>query len=279
MGVPLTHTIKQDQKRAMANARGMMEQENHGDVRIEAQDSGREPGYVIYVYNILNLEHTVNQPPVFPGTIIPACPKNQKFSFTILPPFIKEPYLKPGSSESYYKTVDGRKAATSLLNPSAYPGTDWNAQVQNWDSGDQFGNNLNELGCWWSLTKPDETEKLAKEIKIFRDIVTKTANRMVANAAKHAAANELKEISPLHHFFMDYLGKQAPWHMTANAMVTCPNCGDVVAEGISYHRNSFGDKCIIDRERYNASIEVSKSQSDFEEDEPKPAPKRKAARG
>jgi hypothetical protein len=278
--IPLTARIAQDQSHAPKAARAMMEKENQGsETRVEAQDFGREPGYVIYVYNILGLSHTVQQPPIFPGLIIPKCEKGQKFAYTILPAFVKEPYVKPGTVEHYFKNVDGRKAATSLLNPSAFPGTNWESQLQNWDTGDQFGNNLNLLGCFWSLTTPEETEKLEVEIKIFKEIATKTMNALVERAMAHAAAGELKNISPLHHFAMDYLGKQAPWHTTSRAMITCPNCGDVVPEGISYHRNSFGDKCIIDRERYEASI-VSSERPTAEpnaQDSPRPAAKRRAA--
>src|SRR5882724_7699306 len=97
----------------------------------------------------------------------------------MLPAFVMEPYCKPGTTEFYYKNVDGRKCATSLLNPSALPGTDWKSQQQNWNTGDQFGNNLNALGSWWSLTKPDETERLTAEIKIFRERVNQTMNLLV----------------------------------------------------------------------------------------------------
>lgn len=256
--VPLTHRLAQDQRTAKKNALAMQERQNHGENIIEAQDQGREPGYVIYVYNILDREYVVTQPPLFPGFLIPACKPGQKFSHTVLPPFVKEPYLKPGSTEYYYKNVDGRKAATSLLNPGAFPGTNWDSQIQNWDSEETAitgsANNLNLYGVWWSLTKPDETEKLDEEIKIFRTRVHKTMQALTDQAAQLAASNDLKGISPLMHFAMDYLGKQAPWHMPAFHMITCPNCGEPVKEGIAYHRNSFGERCIIDADRYKAMI-------------------------
>jgi hypothetical protein len=141
--------MAQDQRRAKQQAKATQDGANHGATMIETQDIGKEAGYVIYVYNILDREHKVEQPPIFPGVIIPACKPNQKVSFTMLPAYVKEPYFKPGTTEMYYKNVDGRKAAMSLLNPSAFPGTVWEAQVQKWDSGDQYGNNLNAFGVWW----------------------------------------------------------------------------------------------------------------------------------
>lgn len=252
--VPLTARMAQDQRRAMREGKAMTDAQNQGNNTLEAQDFGPEAGYVIYVYNILDKAHLIQQPPLFPGFPIPACPKGQKYSFTLLPAFVNEPFMKPGTTEYYYKRRDGRSAANSLVNPSAYPSTSWNAQTAKWETGDQFGNNLNAVGVWWSLTMPEEVEELDKEIKIFRDRLTQTMNDFVKTAEALAAGNDLKSITPWHHFAMDYLGKQAAWHMSTRHMITCPNCGDPVMEGISYHRNAFGEKCIIDRQRYLVSI-------------------------
>jgi hypothetical protein len=283
--IPLTATIAMDQRKAMASARAQMNQVNHGTTTIETQDTDKEAGYVIYVYNIIEREYTVSQPPLFPGFIIPACPKGHKFSFTLLPAFVKETYLKPGSTEYYYKNVDGRKCATSLLNPSAYPGTNWNSQIQKWDTLDQTGNNLNKFGVWWSLTKPDETEKLEKEIKIFKKIVGATMQELVNDGEKLSAAGDLKSITPLMHFAMDYFGKQAKWHMSSEHMVSCPNCGEMVKEGVAYHKNDFGDRCIIDPERYAkivdagkaAQVAVNAKSSEAEQVEATPKKRKKAA--
>lgn len=280
--IPLTHRMAQDQRIARKNGLAMQERQNHGENVIEAQDSGKEPGYVIYVYNILDREYVVVQPPLFPSFQIPACKPGQKFSFTLLPPFVKEPYLKPGSTEYYYKNVDGRKAATSLLNPSAFPGTNWNSQIQNWDSEETSiagnTNNLNLYGVWWSLTKPDEIEKLEDEIKIFRNRVNATMNAHVKAAEQFAAGNDTKSITPLMHFAMDYLGKQAPWHMPAFHMISCPNCGDPVKEGIAYHKNAFNERCIVDIEKYRAMMaqrrEIEGLDDDEEETEQVAVPKK-----
>ena len=64
------------------------------------------------------------------------------------------------------------------------------------------------------------------------------------------------------HFAAEYFGITAPWHMSHRHKTECPNCGDLVLEGISYHRNAFGDLCIIDRERYEAAVVVAENQKD-----------------
>jgi cell division septation protein DedD len=263
--LPITAVMARDQSRGRAAGMAQQEMANKGENLLETQDQVREPGYVIYVYNILDLPHHVQQTGF--NLFIPPCSKGQRFSYTTLPAFTREMYLKPGSTEYMYKMIDGRRAANSLMNPSSYPGKDWDTQLNTRDADDQQGNNLNKYGCFWSLVKPTELDKLEPQLKAFRDRAMKTMEELVKAGEQFAAAGDLKSISPLMHFAMDYLGKQAPWHMSAHHMITCPNCGDPVREGISYHRNAFGEKCIIDRERYMQSIDLGPTPST-----PPPAP-------
>jgi hypothetical protein len=265
MPIPLTATLAQDQKNAMDQARAMMDKENHGATTLSTQDSGPDPGYLVYVYNILEREWIVEQPPLFPSFHIPAREAAKKFSVTVLPAFVNEVHQKAGSTELSYKRVDGRKCATSLLNPGAFPGTNWAGQLHTWKTDDQYGNNLNKYGCFWSLTTPDQTEKLDEEIKLFKNRVRETATELVKAAEVHAAQQDFRGISPLMHWAMDYLGKSAPWHMTMYHMISCPNCGEQVMDGISYHKNAFGEKCVIDMERYMASVIVERPRKRTEE--------------
>jgi len=253
--LPITATLAGDQRRAQQQARATQDNEAHGAVRLTTQDSGREAGYVIYVYNILEREYFVQQPPLFPNFHIPACIKGQKFSYTVLPAFVNERYEKTGTTEYFTKVVDGRKCATSLLNPDAFPGTQWEAQLNLRPSGnnDQYGNNLNAYGVFWSLTQPNDP-KLDGEIKMFKGRVETTMRELITLGNQLSAAGDLKSVTPLMHFAMEYFNLTSPWHMTTAHMMPCPNCGDPVREGTAYHRNSFGDRCIIDFDRYEASV-------------------------
>lgn len=284
MPIPLTHTLAQDQKRAMSQSREMQERENHGATTLVTQDRGREPDYFIYVYNILEREWIVRQPPLFPAFHIPACEKGKKFSFTILPPYVNEVMQKAGSTELSYKQVDGRKAAMSLLNPGAYPGIQWESQLHDWDTDDQTGNNLNNFGCFWSLTRPDELDKLEVEIGYFKERLRKTMEELVKRAEELHDSGERKLISPMMHFAMDFLGKQSAWHTSLKHMVSCPVCGDTIQDGIAYHRNAFGEKCIIDMDRYMKSVIQTRpaqqvaTEEDLDEEIPvAPAPRKKVA--
>lgn len=252
MGAPAgLYTVSR--MREMGAGTGLKDATGPNVAVLQAQDQGREAGYVIYVYNILNREYTVVAPPKFPAFKIPACPKGEPFSFTVLPAFTKEVFRRPETDEFYYRQVDGRKDATTLLNSNAFPGTDWASQLANWNSEETAitgnNNNLNSFGVFWSMTAPDETEKLTEEIKLFRDYATRTMNGLVKQAELLAAQGKLHEITPNMHFAMDYLGKQAAWHMTTDHMISCPNCGDIIKDGIAYHKNSWGEKCVLDWRR------------------------------
>jgi hypothetical protein len=228
-----------------------MEKDSNGPVILNASDSGAEAGYMVYVYNVLNLPHSVEQPPLFPHFNIPACPEGERFAVTFLPAFVNERYEKAGSLpvEFYYKKIDGRRCATSLLNPSAFPGTDFESQLKDWRSIDQTGNNLNVFGVFWSLTPPDSPE-LEKELKLFRDRAQKTMADLIRQGEQLAAAGQLNQITPLMHFAMDYTKRSAAWHMSHKPMIDCPNCGEAITANLIYHKNQFGEKCIIDPERY-----------------------------
>lgn len=258
----------------------------NGGAELTVQDSGPDAGYLVYVYNILDREHLVQQPPLFPAFHIPACPKGQKFSYTIISAFVNEVFNRAGTYETYTKRVDGRKCATSLLNPDAMPSIDWSVQVTEWVSPGGAGNNLNKLGVFWSLTRPDETEKLDEEIEIFKKILYQTAQGYVRKAENlHISPRheDRMEIGPWHHFFADYLGITAPWHTPMHHMTSCPNCGDAIREGLIYHRNAFNEKCIIDPVKYAKLISlaqpVARAEEDSEEElvEVKPKGKRKAS--
>jgi hypothetical protein len=241
--------IVADSEHGPRAARSMERQENSPKgAKLETSDERPGVNYKIYVYNLLDMEHIVEQPPVFPRFVVPACPRGERFSVTTLPAFVKERYERPGSTEYYYKEIDGRKYATSLLNPGAYPGTLWQAQTQDWRSNDQFGNNLNAIGVFWSMKAPNDPE-LEKEIQIMKGVCLKTMNALVRKAEQLYNSKKEAEITPLQHFAMDYLHKQAPWHLQSDRMVDCPTCGEPVKEGIAYHRNSFGEKCPVDYEK------------------------------
>jgi hypothetical protein len=259
MGVPVTRTLAPDQRIAQREAKAMQDNENQKGVTLEVNDDGVAPQYVIYVYNILELQHVREMPPNFSHFVIPPCVRGEKVSYTQLPPFVRNKFNHPGSTTYYYRREDGRKSAGQLLNPGSFPSIDFDRQLyqNNPDLNDQQGNNLNNFGCWWSLTKPDDP-KLDQEIATFTARARATMNDLIRQANMLEASvdgqgrSRKGEISPMMHFAADYLHVRASWHTSHEHTVSCPTCGEPVVAGLAYHRNSFGDRCIIDKARCEA---------------------------
>ncbi len=258
-GVPVNARLKPSRMQI-----GSIDGDDHEGPTLKTQDNvqTRPP---IYVYNICELSHVRNQPPEFPGFTIEPCVKGEKFSVKTFPGLVNERYCKPGTAEYYYAQVDGRKYATSLLNPDCFPGTDWRAQLNEGTTGnnDMTGMNMNAFGVFWSELKPDDPQ-LDAQIKLFRARVDRTMDALVKEGNRWNAEGKLGNISPMMHFAMDYFGLSAAWHMSHRHKTECPNCGDLVLEGIAYHRNASGDICVIDRERYEASVITVKQQKETE---------------
>ncbi len=266
--IPVTAQLTNKHPRQVAAQTNSMTQDARGAVTLNISDERPEDTSVIYLYNVLDgyigpdavNAHVINQPPCFPAVLIPPCEKGRPFSFTKIPRWVRVRLEKPGTTEFEYRTEDGRKHATSLLNPAAYPGTEWNSQLGNWRSNDQFGNNLNLLGCFWSLNPPaleadnrtpllTQSPELEKELKQFRAKARLTMEALIRTAESAHASGRPQDITPMQHFAMDYLGKQATWHMSHDHMISCPTCGAPVKEGIAYHKNDFGEKCPVDYEK------------------------------
>lgn len=257
MGMPLTATLSADQRAANRAAKSMQDGDPLKVVNLIVQDEGLVPQYVIYVYNVLGIPHTRHMPPNFPSFYIPPCLSGDKFSFTVLPAFVRNKFNRPGTTEYYWQREDGRRSASQLLNPGSFPGISWDAQLQDNISlaldkaQENWGNNLHAFGCFWSLTRPDDPA-LERELKIFSDRARRTMNELIKeanmlDASVNARGHSRKgEISPMMHFAADYLHVRAPWHTSHEHMVSCPNCGEPVIAGIAYHRNSFNEKCIVD---------------------------------
>lgn len=250
-----THSLdmgSKNAKRMTASKAGEVE----GQASLAIADDDPNVG-VIYIYNCVpGLRHDpICQPPNFPKFQVPVCEQGKKVGYTTIRALIKNRFTRPGTDETYYIQEDGRKQANSLLNPSMHPASKWEMQLWEAPPGtpgvaqDQYGNNLNAFGVWWSMTAPDDPA-LDGEITRFKERVERTFKALVASAEEKSAKNERHMITPREHFAMDYLGFQAPWHQSAARVVACPNCGMFVREGIAYHKNEFGEKCVIDREKY-----------------------------
>lgn len=263
-GMPPTAALKKTHKLSAGDLGGDVEATS-----LKTQDtiSSRPP---LFIYNICALSHTRNQPPEFVAFTVDACPKGEPFSCKIFPGVVKERYQRPGTSEFRYEEVDGRKYATSLLNPDCFPGTDWEAQLIEGTTGnnDMTGMNMNALGVVWLEWPPDDP-RTAKALARVRERVDRTMDALVKEGERLHAEGRPGQISAMMHFAMEYFGLSAAWHMSHRHKIECPNCGDMILEGIAYHRNASGDICIIDRERYEQSVIPSTKQTEAPDRKPR----------
>lgn len=270
-GVPVNARLKPSRKGLQIGR--VDDEEDYGGetLRLSTQD-GLHEADPIFIYNICELSHVRNQPPEFPAFTVEPCPKGEKFFVKPFPGIVNERYVRPGTSEYYYKQVAGRKYATSLLNPDCFPGTDWRAQLNEGTTGnnDMTGMNMNALGVFWSELAPDDP-KLPEVIKLFRARVDRTMDALVKEGNRWNAEGKLNNISPMMHFAMEYFGLTAPWHMSHRHKTECPNCGDLILEGIAYHRNASGDICIVDPERYAKVVVSAEQQKSTMGEGPSPA--------
>jgi len=280
--------------KAINDSRAMQEAANSKATILVAQEHGNDPGRKIYLYNICAGWDfpPVYQPPTFPRFEIQKCERGQKIAFKLLPPFVNDPIEHPGAvegtTEITYRRRPGSEAANSLVNPDSHPRNPFEAQfrdIEKFGNRDQTGNNLNAFGVWWSFTAPDDP-LLEEEIKRMRTRLDGTMRGLIDAGNMLNAQNDRKAITPLMHFAMEYFNLEADWHKSHQHRVLCPNCGDSVPEGIIYHRNSFGDRCIIDKERYLESVAekhptqqlASEEENEDEQIPAAPAPKNKKAR-
>lgn len=254
---PLTATLAADQRAARRAAKSMEDGDPGRVVNLIVQDEGPAPQYVIYIYNVLEKPHTRHLPPNFPAFHIPGCLPGEKFAYTVLPAFVRNKFNRPGTVEYYTQREDGRKSAGQLLNPASFPGISWEAQLSDAittsrdNVQENWGNNLNNQGCFWSLTRPDDPA-LERELEIFTKRARTWLNGLIREANMLDVSTDAQgrsrkgEISPDMHFAADYLKVRASWHTTHEHMVSCPTCSEPITAGIAYHRNSFGEKCIVD---------------------------------
>jgi hypothetical protein len=206
------------------------------------------PGKAVYIYNVLNWEHTVNRGLPYAKVVIPACPEGQKVSapFT-LPAYVNIPQTKLGTYEIYSTSVDGRHFAADICNPYTSPA--WQAGERIMDANpsadDNAGTNLYGMGVFWTQIEPDDPA-LDPLIARAKARAEKYLNQLVAKAKLLEGSGKIGEISDWMRFAARYFNLTTAYNQVYKHQVSCPKCGEAITAGVAYHRNSFGDKCIID---------------------------------
>lgn len=222
----------------------------------------RAPQYYIHVYNISPRAREVRRPPSFPLIRFAACPKGQPYiKAAEIPNIVNEKWVDAASGEIRNRGIIGERFAMDLLNPTNLGIDCWQEitdDAQSWiDAGGT--DDLTRRGLFWTLNDPPKQWELdrAKERleKHYRNML------LVADSYWQSPdADQKRNIGREHHDAADYYRVKNVWHTVAELPSLCPNCGENLPNpNVPYHRNSLGERCVIDWKRTLESGVIKKS--------------------
>lgn len=178
------------------------------------------PAYKVRIFNLLPLEWNVEKGSV--GTFrIQACEPGEPYSEPlVLPSVVVDSYFVEMELKTH--SVSGEFMAQDILHPTI--GKNWS-----------FGQNLDELGCFWTKNeKPTE-----KEIAIARSKMEDSGRKLMAMATRIETAGKLDDITPLMRIFATYFGEDRQWNRIYKKLADCPGCGETVKPNIIRHSCGF----------------------------------------
>lgn len=245
-------TIVENSAAAQAESVKLMQASNMQTVRLidfnADANATRPPDYYLYVFNIAPRSFQVRRPPSFPLVTLAKCAVGKPYELVArVPSTVNEKWIDADSGEPRYKGITGERFATDLLNPANLGIDIWQEITDENESWIDHGtDDLTRRGVFWTRNQVPSEEELAQaKSRMERHYRTLIAQ---AEDLSHDP-KRIKEIGREHHAAADYFGLKATWHVIAEAPSFCPNCGEPIKAGLPYHRNSFGDKCVLDWKR------------------------------
>jgi len=214
--------------------------------------------YKVYLYTVSRQEFVVQQPPLVPYLIIPACGEGDEYKLVVE---IPNPMLQierhPDKNEAAIYRHKAERVAQSLCNPNN-ASLDQDFKVKN-PTG--WGDNLNAKGVFWSRNNPPtkaEIEAAKKRRHGYFEGLIEQARQLELVDPK-----ELQNVlNPDYHQAAEYFGLETSWHRKLVSKVECPNCGEPIKSlKLIYHVNSLGLICILDQERYTMAVDTAKPSS------------------
>jgi|GEM_PF-4338358 hypothetical protein len=225
---------------SMSFTRSQMGDMYVGEAEIEA------PRYYISIFTVSKREHIVQQPPLIPYLIVPACSADEDYKLVVK---IPHPMLQierhPDKNEAQIFRHQAERVAQSICNPNN-SSLDQDAQIR---IPTGLGVDLNAQGVFWSKNEvptKDELQKAhARVDKYYMQLIERARQLEIANP---------KELESLlnqdYHLAAEHFGLETPWHRKLVAKMDCPNCGEPLkSTKLAYHINSAGLICVIDKER------------------------------
>lgn len=215
----------------------------------------RSPDRMIHVFSTSKREFKINRLPLWPNTVLKACPKDERY---IVVAHVPDPLMQSVhdvlKSSQRAEANDGMLCAVELLNPNnpTYD-PDFVAPPELAAVfGSSKGCNLFDQGLFLSLTNPPSEKEILQAEK-------RRENRykgLLAHADSLEATNrkELEEFIKSEdgqdlRMALDFFGEQREYHKPMIAMRTCPNCGEPIKSGVAFHVMAGGVYCVNDWER------------------------------
>lgn len=218
------------------------------DFRNDANAS-RPPDYFLYIYNIARRHFEIRRPPQWSYMKLAACPASESYiKVATVSNIIQEKWPDPDSGEIRYRGLMGERFCMDLINPVNI-GVDMWAEITNeeltWIDGGS--DDLSVRGLFWTRNDPPEDWELAKSKERLENFY----RRKLEQARRYAQSDKTKDqIGDEHHLAAEYFKVREGWHMVAELPSLCPNCGEVLPlASVAYHKNSMGDRCVIDWRR------------------------------
>lgn len=218
------------------------------DLRADANAS-RPPDYYLSVYNIAHREFEICRPPQFSLMRLPACPPDQPYlKVATIANIINEKWIDADTGDLRYRGMTGERFAMDMINPCNI-GIDMWMQVNNeeltWVDGGSDNNAVR--GLFWTRNDPPADWELAKS----REWLEGFYRQKLEQARRYGQSEKTKDqIGPEHHLAASYFRIREGWHTVAELPSMCPNCGEALPlASVAYHRNSMGDKCVLDWKR------------------------------
>lgn len=217
----------------------------------------KSPESFVYVYSVSRLSFHVEH--VLLGQIqLKGCSSGQRWCVAYAP--IRNPYpqLVPdvfSIGRDPYDYHDAKRIAQDICDPSN-PFLDQNIEEfgkSNPFYDTQWGTNTSAQGVFWSLNNPP-TEAEIKAAEQRRD---KTRKRLIRKMDELYAANPGKamaEVKPEHREALAAMGEERPWFRVIQNKQPCPNCGELIAEGKLWHKDSDGDYCVQGQEGWKSLV-------------------------
>lgn len=226
-----------DTPAALHASKEKTEQLNGEVIFAQGQAPQLAPPYKVYIFNLLPVDWEVPKGSVGIFRIKGCEPGESIGEPLVLPSVVMDSYMI--ENEMKVHSVSGEFMAQDIVHPTI--GANWS-----------FGQNLDDLGVFWTKNNPPKEEELAK----VRSRMEDTGRKLLSMATKIETAGRLDDITPLMRIFATYFGEDRPWNRIYRKLAECPGCGDPVKPNIIKHSCGY----VFDADRALLSSMITPEQ-------------------